>query len=301
MWLAFGKASTHAPVKQTGQRDLFECTELSIVHAIALSAMTGLYPGGVRPDVWLIPRKNRHNNGALECNWQISSRGFQRLAARTNHQVRGMIVHANDTFEYEAAEPSILHRPSLDTVGDWNSIRCAYVVVDPPSGKRVFAVLRKDQIEKRRKKAQTDRIWSEWPEEMTIKTVLAYAGAREMWPTNRSARFAIEADAIGHMPARRVGAIGPTQGEMFGAAPTQAPTSRLEPGDLAPKDGKLSNAVSSANPAATPMPFDEMQQYESELRAKGLLDTAVEALGVPAEWMIGDRTQLNSILRKDES
>ena len=34
---------------------------------------------GPRPDVWLIPRRNKHKGNNLECNWQMSFRGFIRL------------------------------------------------------------------------------------------------------------------------------------------------------------------------------------------------------------------------------
>jgi branched-chain amino acid transport system permease protein len=52
---------------------VYECTPASVAQAVAMSALTGLMPGGPKPEVYLIPR-----SGKLE--WQISARGLQALA-----------------------------------------------------------------------------------------------------------------------------------------------------------------------------------------------------------------------------
>ena len=171
---------------------LYECTEASIATAVVLSAMSGLYPGGPRPDVWLIPRYSKKAN-AKECNWQISSRGFVRLAHRAGYTLLPGVVYECDAFEAGVKDtvPVLNHSPNLDEPGTWETTRCGYVVVTDPKGQRAFKVLRKDQLEERRKMAQTDKIWSQWPEEMTLKTMAAYAGAREMWPTDQRARYAM--------------------------------------------------------------------------------------------------------------
>ena len=209
LWLAFGR----------GSPDLFKCSDQSIAYAIALSAMSGLYPGGPRPDVWLIPR---YSNAAkcLECNWQISSRGYQRMAATAHYRTRAYVVHDHDKFEIaQGSAPAILHEPHMGKAGTWDTIMCAYITVVDTDGRMEFAVLRKDQIEKRRAKAQHDGIWTEWPEEQTLKTMHAYAGAREMWPTDGAARHAMAADQ------QPVQAITPTP-----VAPA------LTPGDFDPPD-----------------------------------------------------------------
>lgn len=183
MALAFGAASPQ----------LLECTEESIGLAIALSAMSGLYPGGLRPDIWLIPRKNRHKNYALEVNWQMASRGYQRLARMADYDVTAHIVHHHDLFEYEESEPRMEHRPDFDKEGTWETLRLGYVKIVSDAEGLSYRLLRKDQIEKRRKCAQDDSFWTKWPEEKTLATLYGYAGAREAWPTNPQARYAMAA------------------------------------------------------------------------------------------------------------
>ncbi len=183
MALAFG----------AGSPQLFECTEESIGYAIALSALSGLYPGGPRPDVWLIPRKNKKKDYAVEANWQISSRGYQRLARMADYEVTAHIVHHHDHFEYEEAEPRLVHRPDVDEEGTWETIRLGYVKIVSDAGRLSFRILRKDQIEKRRRCAQDDSFWTKWPEEKTLASLYNYAGAREAWPTDQRSRFAMAA------------------------------------------------------------------------------------------------------------
>src|SRR5688572_16404990 len=51
--------------------DIYACSPASVGRAMALSALTGLVPGGPLPQVDLIPRRNKGN---LELNWQIGFR-----------------------------------------------------------------------------------------------------------------------------------------------------------------------------------------------------------------------------------
>lgn len=286
LWLAFGR----------GSPDLFKCSDQSIAYAIALSAMSGLYPGDMYPDVWLIPRKNRKTN-TLECNWQMSARGYQTLAYRAKYRVRAFVVHHHDVFKLSqgTVSPSIIHDPETDTEGTWETVKCAYITVVDTEGHLEFAVLRKDQLQKRRDKAQRDNVWSEWPEEMIMKTMHAYAGARKMWPYGAAEGFAMAAD-------QKVGQS------------LQAPeTPALAPGDFEREPAAADAAYALPLPDATPlaataelsepeqMPIGVMSRavrwpLERELKAAGVWDEVFAEYGRSDKWLTIEEPDIRGYL-----
>lgn len=177
------------------QGSLLECTGESIARAIVLSAMSGLMPGGPKPDIWLIPRKNKWKNNAKEANWQISYRGFIRLARRAGWDLEPVLVFEGEDFQVtEGTEPSLRHIRNLDVEQSWDTLRYAYVRIFPVGGGRVKVLyLNKAQIAQRRAKAQDQDIWNEWPLEQSLKTICNYAGNREAFPLDDPARYAMEA------------------------------------------------------------------------------------------------------------
>lgn len=182
------RARFRVAFSSNAQGSLSHCTHESIGRAIVLSAMSGLYPGGPRPDVWLIPRKN-------QCNWQMSYRGYIRLARRAGWELEPVLVFEGEEFEViEGSEPTIIHKRRLEIEPTWEGLRFGYVRVFP-SGHREqarYAYLTKKQIQDRRAKAESQAVWNAWPLEMTYKTLCAYAGAREIFPTDDPMRYAME-------------------------------------------------------------------------------------------------------------
>jgi hypothetical protein len=93
-------------------------------------------------------------------------------------------------------EPKVRHKPNLDGVQTWETLRGGYVRVFPVgnrSGTKI-AWLSKRRIVERRGKAQDQSIWNEWPLEQTLKTLCNFAGQRELFPCDDPARYAIAAD-----------------------------------------------------------------------------------------------------------
>lgn len=233
---------------------LLECSAESIARAIVLSAMSGLFPGGPRPDVWLIPRGAK---GRMEVNWQLSFRGYIRLARRAGWDLEPVLVFEGEEFRVtEGNTPAIHHVPSLDAEQSWETLRYGYVRIFP-IGRRdqaKVAYLSKARIEQRRKKAQSQNVWSEWPLEMALKTLCNYAGNREMFPVDDPSRYAMEASEMAEVGGGSPLAIGaarpaalPAQQE--GAEmPTSAPLSPdlVEPaGEHAPERDRPAAAEQS--------------------------------------------------------
>lgn len=177
------------------QRALQECTPDSVARAIVLSALSGLFPGGPRPDVWLIPRRNKHRGNAMEANWQMSYRGYIRLARRAGWELEPVLVFEGERFKIrEGDNPGVEHDRDLDLPATWETLRYGYIRIFPAGQRQQarIAYLNKAEIQKRRNKAQDQGIWNEWPLEMALKTLCNYAGAREYFPTDDPARYAME-------------------------------------------------------------------------------------------------------------
>lgn len=158
---------------------IYECDPRSVARALVLSALTGLYPDGVQPEVYLIPRRNK---GALELNWQPSFRGLRKLARRAGYSIRAVPVFAGDSFSYELGlAPKLQHIPDLAAQRTWETLVAVYVVIREIGEPTIFEVMPKADIAKRRQKsASRGGPWSDWPIEMAMKTAVVYAISRHV-------------------------------------------------------------------------------------------------------------------------
>ncbi len=245
---------------------LWQCTPESIASCVVMSAMTGLFPGGPRPDVDIIPRKNKHNGNRLELNWQISYRGYIRLARRTpGWNIKPTVVFEGDQFDVVGGtSPAIHHRPKLDR-GDvlkdakvaWDMIRFVYVVVTDPMGRTFFDHLDKGQIAARRACAQNMAFWGPWPIEMTLKTACRFAGQREMFPTDDPTRYAMHLEMEAGEKGRTVVAASAPAPQLPGAPPA------LPAGGV---DQVAAVLDATGQPAAAPVAPDPPAQPSAPVR-----------------------------------
>jgi len=195
--LAFRQAA------QTNDR-LYGCDPVSVAQAVALSAMTGLMPGGPLPDVYLLPR-------GKSLQWQVSHRGFSKLAARSGVRLRTKAVFESDTFNViEGTDPSLEHVPDLNAQQSWETLIAVYVVAHYKDGSKDFVVIRKADIEKRRansdayKRNKNQSPWGQWPIEMALKTGLRYAFARGIVPMDDTTSNAYDHDGKQDAPSEDV-------------------------------------------------------------------------------------------------
>lgn len=228
--------------------DIFECTPKSVANCIAMSAITGLMPGGHNPDVDIIPRRNRKNDNRLELNWQISYRGYTRLARRAGYEIEPVLVFEGDHFDYEEGMyPKLEHKPNVETDRTWETMRFGYIRVFPIGSRdqTKVAFLTKKQIQQRRACAQSDVFWSKWPLEQTLKTLCRYAGQREMFPCDDPARYALQKDIeqdVGNMEAKIVRPEGGSSSLdlLAGAtAPVALPATDVEVVDDEPDEAEV--------------------------------------------------------------
>lgn len=176
--------------------ELLSCDPASVARAVALSALTGLKPGGPLPDVYLLPQKM---NGRLMCDWRISWRGYATLAQRAGYRLRAVEVHEGDTFEYaEGLFPDLKHLP-VNGTNTWDTLLAVYVVAHRVGAAHevpAFMVVSRSTIEARRNASPSRNSgpWQSWPLEMARKAAIRYAIQRGLVPLDDVAAHAYEQD-----------------------------------------------------------------------------------------------------------
>ena len=219
------------------------CTDLSLANCIALSAQTGLLPGGPSPSVYLVPQSARRGEPP-ELQWRITHRGISVLAYRSGFALRAVPVAAADFLSVSLGEV-VEHAPDgtswPSTLEELQGI--AVCVKDLDRGRDVIrAWVAMPVIAARRALARSSNIWQKWPIEMAQKTAIKYCLARGVLPLD-SAELSvaltedrpdvIEADARTIIP--EIGAVssstphaapalpdnGPPVDELAGAAPRE--------------------------------------------------------------------------------
>lgn len=141
--------------------NLLKCTPNSIIGAAMQAAQLGLTPG-VLGEAWLIPYGG-------ECTFQLGVKGLVALAARSGIVIRAHTVQERDRLEYELGlRPVLRHVPATGDRG--KSVAWYAVATDRASGDVMgFAVLDRDQVEKRRKANRgKSPAWTEWYDEMAL-------------------------------------------------------------------------------------------------------------------------------------
>jgi recombination protein RecT len=152
--------------------DLLNCSTNSIVEALQSCVTTGLIPGGVLGECYIIPR-------AGEASFQVGYLGLIKLCGEAP-KIRGVnaeLVYSNDKFRgASGSNPNIRH---VYATGDRGTVIGCYAVVWLRSGICIPRWMTTDQIEKWKQryvpaKAQKEAWKTAW-EAMYRKTVLTQA------------------------------------------------------------------------------------------------------------------------------
>lgn len=84
------------------------------------------------------------------------------------------LVRDGDDFSFEKKSGKVIYTHKMKETFSGKEVVGVYCVIKNRRGE-FFLPLSKQDILKRRKKAKTDSIWKEWPEEMIMKTVIKRA------------------------------------------------------------------------------------------------------------------------------
>jgi len=140
--------------------DLATADQTSLFRSIVRCAQDGLLPDG--REAALVIYKGKVGYIPMIA-------GIRKIAAEYGWQIRTAVVYANDEFDYTEEPPEITHRP-VRPGQDRGALLAAYAVARHRDGRRMQTVLHPADIAKRRAKAQTDKVWGEWPEAMWEKS-----------------------------------------------------------------------------------------------------------------------------------
>lgn len=180
---AIGRVGIAYRAAAAADPDLYDCSPQSIVKAIAMSALTGLMPGGPMPDVYL-----HRQSGELE--WSVSYRGLVKMGSRDGTMLQAVPVFVSDEFTIERGlNPNIIHLPDPSGDRTFDALVGVYVVAIRPNGHKVFEYMSVEDVKKRRAisrswngRRQNMSPWHNWPVEMALKTGYRYAIQRGLVP-----------------------------------------------------------------------------------------------------------------------
>ena len=178
-----GMAFAAAHRSARNPRDIERCSPESIASAVAMSALTGLMPGGPMPSVWLVPRSG-------ELQWMISHRGLTQLCRRAGYQLSTCVVGHHDHIVAEFGEVTE-HRAEIgsepSTLDDIAGVivSCRRLADGAVLGRYWLpgADIRKRRNAKDYKgRPMASKTWDKWPMEMAQKTAIKWACARGLVP-----------------------------------------------------------------------------------------------------------------------
>jgi recombinational DNA repair protein RecT len=195
--LAFRTAANAAP-------QLTECSPQSVAAALAQCLFSDLQPGGMHPEVYLIPQRSR---GQLHVRSTIGPTGYRKLARRAGVHLVEVPVWAGYEGQAEAYALALQDGerclPPRVPGGLPISDLLGYYIVTRHDGVGRVDWLDRAQIEDRRRAAQSDTVWSKWPREMYRKTALRWAFSRGLVPMDDSGiRAAVDADIQADLDAQ---------------------------------------------------------------------------------------------------
>lgn len=161
------------------QPELLDCTPLSIVQGVIVSAQLGLEIGGPLQQAHLVAYANKKQGGRKEAQFIPGYRGLIELARRGGEvvSIEARNVYAGDTFEveYTLEGTKLRHVPAID--GERGRLRAVYAFARVKgSSEPIFDLLTAEDVAKARASSQAARAgfgpWVDNEEEMWRKTAV---------------------------------------------------------------------------------------------------------------------------------
>lgn len=144
------------------------CTPESLYLGLLACATTGLVPGSLHAESWLVPF-------AGKAQFMAGYRGYIKLAKRSGEvsNLFANVVHARDVFDIDlGSDPKVVHKPAL---GDRGEPIGVYAVAKMNHGVNEIEWLSDSDVDRIRKVADSrgkSPAWKEWPEEMAKKSAI---------------------------------------------------------------------------------------------------------------------------------
>ena len=157
--------------------NLQKCDPMSIYLALLSCAVSGLEPGKLKSEAFLIPRWNRNRN-LMEAKFQIGWRGVKRQALRAGINIVADVARAKDHFVIDMGTAArIEHTPAR---GERGEVIGAYAYAFIPGvALPEIEWMDLDDLKKVRSKAgEKSEAWRDWESQMQRKSVLHRLGKR---------------------------------------------------------------------------------------------------------------------------
>lgn len=149
------------------------CAPTSIYLGLLACAVTGLEPGRLKGEAYLVPFTNK---GIPEATFIPGWKGLVKQARRSREitGIVGNIVRAADRFDLDLGTANtVIHKPALS--GERGDVIGAYAIATMDGGHREIEWMDREALEKIRAVADKrgkSPAWADWPDEMSRKSVL---------------------------------------------------------------------------------------------------------------------------------
>lgn len=150
------------------------CTPESVYIAFIACAVTGLEPGPLKGECYLVPYKNK---GVMEATFQRGYKGVIKMALRSRFvkSLRSNVVYEGDFFEVDDGSANrIIHKLNFGSRG--KDIIAAYAIAKLTNGEEVHEVMDRDDLDAVRKAGSDSPAWKDWPDQMMRKAPIHRLG-----------------------------------------------------------------------------------------------------------------------------
>lgn len=151
---------------------LRKCTPESIYLGLLACAVTGLEPGALKGEAYLVPFKG-------EATFMVGYRGIIKMARRSRGvaAIWSNVVYEGDEFDVDLGSANrIVHRPRLGARGQ--NIVAAYAIARMTNGQDEIELMDREDLDAVRKAGQNGPAWKDWEDQMMRKSPLRRLGKR---------------------------------------------------------------------------------------------------------------------------
>jgi recombination protein RecT len=148
---------------------LRECTSQSVYLGLLACAVTGLEPGALRGEAYLVPYRNK---GTMEATYMAGWKGLVKQARRSREitAIGSQVVFERDTFDLDLGTANVLiHKPALRERGD---IVGAYAIARLSGGGHEIEWMDREDLEAVRaagSNGSNGPAWTDWADQMYRK------------------------------------------------------------------------------------------------------------------------------------
>lgn len=145
---------------------LRECTPQSIYLGLLACAVTGLEPGALRGEAYLVPYRNKN---VMEATFMPGWKGLVKQARRSREllSITPQVVFERDLFDIDLGTANVLiHKPALKERGD---IIGAYAIARLANGGHEIEWMDREDLEAVRKAGSNGPAWGDWADQMYRK------------------------------------------------------------------------------------------------------------------------------------